>query len=201
MIPSYIFVIIPVALMVIACAAALLLDPGEKGRAGQGAESVITAPGHSVITVRKVGRTTRVDIRADIHSHWEGEEGVAPKPTPVEVTRREQPELFEEYMSPEATATRKYAIVDELYSMGYTLPLIPSLHEQWVLEQQMVRAQQEDPPKEDPAPRRLNVDYALSAVPMPPLGDEPGTEGPEPEEEPSPSDETDVEQQEQINTP
>jgi len=171
MITPYIWLVAAVAIVIILAAAIVLFVPREKLPQEEATESVITAPESSVVTVRKIGGTTRVDIHTSIHSHWEGDGGVAPKPTPVEVTRREQPELYEEYMSSETTATRKYEIVDELYSMGYTLPLIPSLHEQWVREQALVRAQREDPPKENPAPRRLSVNHDLGAEPLPPLGD------------------------------
>jgi len=171
-----------VAVILIALAAILLLSSGGKERGGEGSvESVISTPSSSIVTVRKVGQTTRVDIRLDVHDHWEGEGGVAPKPTPVEITRLEQPSLYEEYMSSEATATRKYEIADELYSMGYTLPFIPGLHEQLLREQKAVRAEREDPPEaprgDDVAPNRLDINHDLVAEPVPPMG------GDDPEEE------------------
>ncbi len=187
MILSYIWIVAIVAVVLVIAAAVVLLAPGEKPQSENSVESVITTPSSSVVTVRKVGQTTHVDIKTNVHNHWEGDDGVATRPTPVEVTRREQPELYEEYMSSEATATRKYDIIDELYSMGYTLPLIPDLHEQWLSEQRMVRVQREDPPEEDPAPNRLRVNHDLSAEPLPSMGDE-GGEDEEfiPESEPEP---------------
>ncbi len=176
MISPTIWIIALVAVFFLIIAAVLLFAPGEKSHpAGETMQSVITAPENSVVTVRKVGMITHVDIRSNIHNHWEGEGGVETKPTPVEITRRDCPELYEEYLSSETTATRKYEIVDELYSMGYTLPLIPSLHEQWVLEQQMTRLAHEDPPEEDPAPNRLKVNRDLEAGLLPPA-EEPGEE-------------------------
>ncbi len=188
MISQSIWIVALVAIVLIVLTAVLLFATGGKSSREEGSvESVISTPSSSIVTVRKVGKTTRVDIRLDVHDHWEGEGGVAIKPTPVEITRLEQPELYEEYMSSEATATRKYEIADELYSMGYSLPYIRGLHEQWVREQKAVRDEQEDPPQpvklgegrrdaKDIAPNRLDINHDLEAEPVPAMGEEPEAE-------------------------
>ena len=119
------------ALVVIAfiVVAALLLTGQDKGSRQDGGLSLNTPPG-SVVTVRKVGEITSVLIRENIRDHWEGADSI-PLPLPsTDVTRREEPALYAEYMSPDTPATRKYEIIDEVYALGYTLPYITGLEEQ-----------------------------------------------------------------------
>ena len=112
----------------------LLLLPGQDKQAGaQSDVSVSAAPG-SVVTVRKVGHVTSVLIREAVHDHWEGGDGISLPLLPTEVTRREQPGLFAEYMSPDTRPSRKYQIIDEVYALGYTLPFIPGLYDQYKKE-------------------------------------------------------------------
>lgn len=88
----------------------------------------------SIVTVRKVGHVTSVTIRGGIHDHWEGDEGVSLPYLQPEVTRREVPELYAEYMSPSTSAVRRYEIIEEVYAMGFTLPYIRGLSEQYKKE-------------------------------------------------------------------
>lgn len=90
----------------------------------------VSATEGSIVTVRKVGGVTSVTV----HSHWEGEGGVSLPLLPPDVTRANEPELYAEYMSPETTAIRKYEIIDIIYGLGYTLPAIPGLNEQYKKE-------------------------------------------------------------------
>ena len=86
------------------------------------------------LTIRKVGRVTSVTIRTQAHDHWEGADGIQVGQIPTEVTRLYRPELYEEYMSAQTSAIRKYEIADELYAEGFTLPYIRGLHEQYKRE-------------------------------------------------------------------
>ena len=110
----------------------LLLAPSKENQlpgSEDGDISVNTAG--SVVTVRKVGHVTSVYIRGGVHDHWEGSEGIVLPMIPTEVTKANEPELYAEYLSPETSAVRKYEIIEELYSKGYTLPYIKGLHEQY----------------------------------------------------------------------
>ena len=121
---------------VIILALALFISPGDSAsqQNSPSADVSINAAEGSIVTVRKIGRTTRVVIRSDIHDHWEGSDGIDISPAPIELTRHEEPELYEEYMSPKTSAIRKYEIADYIYSIGLTLPFIHGLHEQWQKE-------------------------------------------------------------------
>ena len=94
----------------------------------------VNASEGSIVTVRKVGRVTSVTIRTQAHDHWEGSDGVQVPQIPTEMTRLYRPELYDEYMSPETSAIRKYEIADELYAEGFTLPYIRGLHKQYKRE-------------------------------------------------------------------
>ena len=122
-------------ILVILLAVALFASSGEgQKQPAPTADVSINAAEGSIVTVRKVGRTTRVVIRSDIHDHWEGSDGIDISPAPIELTRQEEPELYEEYMSSKTSAIRKYEIADYIYSLGLTLPYIHGLHEQWQKE-------------------------------------------------------------------
>ena len=158
----------------------------------------IAAAAGSIVTVRKVGSSTRVDIRPDIHDHWEGDRDIDVAPTPIEITRSEEPELYAEYMSPSTSATRKYEIADYLYGIGLCLPFIPGLHQQWLREQEAAGAALPKKGHVNPATeetpvntaggategglvmRRLIVDESLRHEPLPAMEPE------EPADEPSP---------------
>ena len=121
--------------------AVLLLVQGDGGKAAGGTDSVAVDAERSVITVRRVGEVTSVSIRPPaVSDHWEGEEGITIPHLPVERTREDEPELYEEYLSPTVSATRKYEIIDDLYSRGYTLPYISGLYEQLREELRSARA-------------------------------------------------------------
>lgn len=155
-------------------------------------EGVAVHAAGSIVTVRKVGHMTSVTIRG-YHDHWEGSEGIELPPTPIEATRREESALYNEYMSPDTSATRKYEIADELYAMGYSLPLIPGLIEQWKREQAELQAFREKdadaraaleptPPDFSTAGRNsledFVIDQDLRSVPQPDMS-EPAEEEPE----------------------
>lgn len=166
-------------LILIALAAAfLLLCPTAPGRPSSppppGEVSVSAAEG-SIVTVRKVGGVTSVVV----HSHWEGEDGITPPALPPDITRAREPELYAEYMSPETTATRKYEIIDLVYGLGYTLPAIPGLHEQYMKE---VRESSGKKGGKSPVNlseragrpiKRLHIDRSVSPSDVPDMGASP----------------------------
>lgn len=169
----------------IAVAGLLLFPPPRRSTSAGDGLSVVS--GESVVTVRRIGVHTSVTIRG-VADHWDESRGVALPPTPIEVTRAEEPELYAEYMSPDTSATRKYEIADHLYSMGYSLPLIPGLIEQWKREQEELRVLRERDAEATraaleptpPAYRNLDIDESLRheplddlAPPEAPLGDSP----------------------------
>lgn len=171
----FFWVAIGVALVITAILATVLLSGGDSHKSQPVASADVninTAEG-SIVTVRKVGSTTSVIIRTDIHDHWEGSDGIEISPAPIELTRREEPELYEEYMSPKTPASRKYEIADYIYSIGLTLPFIHGLHEQWQKEQQMNPATERTPvnPKGGTAKdgivyRKLDINHNLRNEPM-----------------------------------
>ena len=152
--------------------------PSGGGIADDGAVEVSAGRG-SVITVRKVGGTTRVEIRpgwqvAAEEEQWE--DGVALGPTPAEVTAIAEPELYREYMSPKTTATRKYEIISYVYGIGLTLPLIPGLHEQYLKEQESsgketAKESEKDSGRGKP-PKTLHIDRTVADIPMESMGDD-----------------------------
>ena len=131
--------IIVTALVTLAIAIFLYLvfspsrEVGAAGAPPQDGISVNTAEG-SIVTVRKVGRITSVTIRSTVHDHWEGSGDISVPPLPIEVTKIERPELYEEYINPKTSAMRKYEIADDLYAEGFTLPYISGLNEQYKKE-------------------------------------------------------------------
>lgn len=137
--------------------------------ARDGAVSIAT-DSSSIITVRKVGKSTRVDIRQGM---WSGageeeqwEDGIAMGPTPVEVTKVTEPELYREYMDEKTTAIRKYEIIGIVYGEGLTLPLLPGLHEQYLREQ---KEAQEAKAKSH---KTLHIDRSIAGTPMESISDE-----------------------------
>jgi len=137
----------------------------------------ISADSRSIITVRKVGASTRVEIRrsswsgAGEEDHWE--DGIAMGPTPVEVTKVTEPELYREYMDPSTCATRKYEIISMIYGQGLTLPLLPGLHEQYLREQEKAAKARKK------AHRTLRIDRSVADTPMESMSGE--EKSPEPE--------------------
>lgn len=135
----------------------LLLVPqgdGEKKSLPSDGDISIGTPG-GVVTVRKVGRVTSVVIHEGIHDHWEGADGVPVPLLPTEATKVHEPALYAEYMSPETSAIRKYEIIDEVYSKGFTLPYIGGLNEQYKRE---MREALSGAPSEGTAAARKPVD-------------------------------------------
>lgn len=128
----------------------------------------VSADRGSVITVRKVGGATRVEIRSQFYGVGEEDydEGVPLAPPSVEVTKATEPELYREYMSAKTTAARKYEIIDYIYGMGLTLPLIPGLHEQFLKETETRKP-------EKPKHKTLNIDRKVADTPMPSMSEQP----------------------------
>lgn len=189
-----IFIYIAAALAAVAAVALVLIvaSVSSHGRTDAGDDGVsISADSGSIVTVRKIGRTTRVDIRRDLHDHWEGQGGIDLQPVGIETTRSLEPELFAEYMSPKTSATRKYEIVDYIYSIGLSLPHIRGLNEQWLREQEALRNPATEHTPVDPSGgttingivyRELEVDPRLREEPLPEFGEsgqgeEPSGEG------------------------
>ena len=192
--PSALTIIFAVlAILIIAMLVMVLASPSEQGGGKASSPDVsISAAEGSVVTVRKVGRTTRVDIHPDIHDHWEGGGGVDISPTPIEITRREEPELYAEYMNPRTPASRKYAIADYIYSLGLTLPFIHGMNEQWKREQEeLLQSKPSQGPvnpiteqtpvnpeggelRDGLVMRKLDINQSLREEPMPDMG--PGQE-------------------------
>ena len=180
------WVAIGAALVITVILAFALFSGGDsqKNQQHASADVSINAAEGSIVTVRKVGSTTSVIIRSDIHDHWEGSDGIDISPAPIELTRREEPELYEEYMSPKTSASRKYEIADYIYSLGLTLPYIRGLHEQWQQEQQRNPATEHTPVnpnggamKSGVVYRKLDINHNLRSEPMSDI--ESGPEAPE----------------------
>lgn len=170
----------------------ILAAPSDQDKTKEPGVSINATRG-SVVTVRKVGRTTRVDIHPDIHDHWEGSPGVDIAPTPIELTMREEPELYAEYMNPRTSASRRYAIADYIYSLGLTLPYIHGMNEQWKREQEMNPAKGSQTmvnPITEPTPvnlhggemkhgivmRKLDIHQEIREEPMYDMGQDPADE-------------------------
>ena len=122
----------------------------------------VSADRGSVITVRKVGGTTKVEIRPTFFGVGEEdhyEDGLVLPPPSVDVTKLTEPELYREYMSATTTARRKYEIIDYIYGLGLTLPLIPGLHEQFIKETEA----EKPPKKEKPSHKTLNIDREVAS--------------------------------------
>lgn len=127
---------LPLLLWALALAAVvftvLLLLPSGKDRKPKPEPEPVTEG--DIVTVHRIGPVTSVVIRSSPRDHLEGTRNPSPPPVPPEVTREQFPELYSEYMDPATSAIRRYDIIAELYSMGFTLPYISSLHEQWKRE-------------------------------------------------------------------
>jgi len=163
------------------------------GSPGEGGGGLSVRAEGSLVTVRKVGRVTSVVIREQVHDHMEGGGSIGLPPLPIEVTRREEPALYAEYVSPDTSAVRRYEIADDLYGKGYTLPWVRGMDEQY--RREVKDALEEGGPdartihertpvnltrmKGTPAPRELDIDHSLRDVPQPPMdGGSPGEEVP-----------------------
>ena len=107
------------------------------------------------------------------------------------MTRREQPELYAEYMDPGTSASRKYEIIDEVYALGYTLPYIRGLND--LYKKELKDAMESGDPdartalertpvnltaasgKDEDGIRRMDIDNGLRHAPLPDMGE--GSEG------------------------
>lgn len=110
-----------------------LIDPKEK----EDHVEIHASPG-AIVTVRKIGPATRIDVRREKDEDWMSEP-LSIDPIPIEATRNAYPELYDEYMADETSAIRKYEIIDIIYSFGFTLPAIPGLQQLWKKEQEELR--------------------------------------------------------------
>ena len=138
------------AAMAIALAGVLILTRDSSPKVGTSG-SAPGGNGAGLVTVRRAGGVTSIDIPDGILDHWEGDAGIPLPPLPIEVTRRERPELYAEFVSASTTAGRRYEIADELYSQGFTLPWIPGLDRQY-------REEKKNSPKDSGDGRRIPVD-------------------------------------------
>lgn len=201
--PSLFWVAVVAALAIIIFLAFVVFGSpeGQKKNSPPSADVSINAAEGSIVTVRKVGHTTRVVIRSDIHDHWEGSDGIDISPAPIEITKQEEPELYAEYMSPKTSAIRKYEIADYIYSLGLTLPYIHGLHEQWQKEREtMSQAAAAGDPAAESTPvnraggkmhggivyRKLDINHSLREEPVGEM--DPEEETPVPEEQPTQTD-------------
>ena len=107
---------------------------GETTSAPSGREDISVGGGGSIVTVRKIGPITSVTIRQRVNDHWDGQDGVAVPLLGPEAAKRYEPALWNEYMNPRTSAVRKYEIIDEVYALGFTLPYIKGLNEQYKRE-------------------------------------------------------------------
>ena len=149
----------------------MVLPSGGKPSEG-GTEGISVDAGREIVTIRKIGAVTSMTIRREVHDHWDGPDGVDIPELPIEVTRREEPALYAEYLSADTPASRKYEIADELYSRGYTLPYIRGLNEQYK------REVKEAITGGDPDGRTIHERTPVNLTPSPSEGLFPGT-GPE----------------------
>ena len=138
------------AALAVALAAVLLLTRDPSPKAGT-SRSVPGGNGSWPVTVRRAGGVTSIDIPDGILDHWEGDAGVTLPPLPIEVTRRERPGLYAEFVSASTPAGRRHEIADELYSQGFTLPWIPEPDRQF-------REEKKDAPNDSGGGRRIPVD-------------------------------------------
>lgn len=118
-------------------------------------ESISVETQGSIVTVRKIGRVTSVSIHDGIRDHWEGPDGVPISPLSPESTRFYYPELYDEYMSSSTSAIRKREIIDEVYAMGFTLPHIPGLYEQYKRELEEAEKDPDGRTANEPTPVNL----------------------------------------------
>ncbi len=141
-------------LFLVVCFGSLMLMTADSSSKSNKESEVSISGENGIVTIRKVGRSTSVVIHSDTGDYWEGSDGISIPMTPIEATRRHEPELYAEYMSEKTSAIRKYEIAEELYSIGYTLPYQRGLHEQWVKE---MRLMEKEPAPEDSVPIDLDV--------------------------------------------
>lgn len=168
---SWIAVGICVLTIIVVLASLLLGNQKREPEGTAGGAVEVSAERGSVITVRKVGGTTKVEIRPTFSGVGEEEhyEDGTSLPVPsVEVTKMTEPELYREYMSPGVSAVRKYEIIDYVYALGLTLPLIPGLHEQYLKETEGKHPGK----KEKPSHKTLRIDRTIADTPMPSMSDQ-----------------------------
>ena len=172
---------------------AVLLFLPRKGKGGDGVpppNELSIDSGAGIVTVRKIGPVTSVTIRQGVSDHWEGPEGIALPLPGTEAARRHEPALWAEYMNPATSAIRKYEIIDEVYALGFTLPYIRGLNEQYQREMREAlasgdpdsRAVHERTPvnltparQGGSAPggyRKVHIDGELRHAPLPDMGED-----------------------------
>jgi len=139
-----------------------------------------------IVPVRKATRACPAFLRDTVHDHWEGDGGIQLGYLPVEMTRLHLPEEYAEYMSPVTPASRKYELIDEVYSLGFTLPYIRGLNEQYKREREAAllsgdpdarTIHERTPVSLSPGKGRvrgLELDETLREVPQPDM-DDPGS--------------------------
>ena len=134
-----------------------------------------------VVTVRHAGQSMTIVIRdgTRLRDGMEGGGGITLPQLPTEAAARIFPALYSEYMSPDTSASRKYEIIDLVYGLGYTLPAIPGLHEQYMKE---VRESSGKKGGKSPVNlseragrpiKRLHIDRSVSPSDVPDMGASP----------------------------
>ena len=169
----------------------LLFTPqkdGDSTSAPSVREDISVGGGGSIVTVRKIGPITSVTIRQQVNDHWDGQEGVAVPLLGPEAAKRYEPALWSEYMDPRTSAVRKYEIIDEVYALGFTLPYIKGLNEQYKRELKEALAsgdpdgrtvsertpanlsRKEKDGAGEAEPRKMQINEALFHAPVPDMG-------------------------------
>ncbi|MBP3257633.1 MAG: hypothetical protein J6M23_06550 [Bacteroidales bacterium] len=158
---------------------------GETTSAPSGREDISVGGGGSIVTVRKIGPITSVTIRQRVNDHWDGQDGVAVPLLGPEAAKRYEPALWNEYMNPRTSAVRKYEIIDEVYALGFTLPYIKGLNEQYKREMRealasgdpdgrtvsertpvnLTRNEKDDTGEDEP--KKMQINEALYHAPVP----------------------------------
>ena len=169
---------------------------GEPSGASPARDALSVDGGGSVVTVRKIGPITSVTIRQQVSDHWEGPDGIALPLLGPEAAKRYEPALWAEYMDPGTSAIRKYEIVDEVYSLGFTLPYIKGLNEQYKREMREALAsgdpdgrtvsertpvnlsQRVQDASGENEPKTVKINESLRHAPVPDMEEE-GAEGPD----------------------
>lgn len=120
-------IIAVIAVFLVCTLLCIFLPVGRGRRVSPSGQDGIPAREEDVVRVQKAAGTS---LEEELSS---GGGALLPPPA-VEITRREEPELYAEYVDPATSAARRYEIADDLYAMGYTLPFIPGMAEAYLNE-------------------------------------------------------------------
>lgn len=135
----------------------------------------------SVVTVRKVAGVTRVSVKLEpepSYAPFYDEDSRYPT-LPPEVTRKEFPALYEEYMDDSVPALRRRDILVELYNMGYALPTVKDLQKRIDEEEQLAEEVRRKALEAEGGLARIDIQAQLRAqsiTEIPPIMEEPDVE-------------------------